>query len=238
MLSTLRPSLFARSTIPKIVYEEKLLTECINFLPVELKREILSYLHMGIILSLYEQPKTTIMYCMRMERQDRNLTNTSISFFAEYSARELIHLILFTESINKKFIMRHLIDYKKRETQTQKRKHDEKVEQSRLSLLLDTGDYFLNKLTYHNYLIVRKTKCGFKAIKIIIRQHKIIIPPNPKIFAIKFTSICTKITIPERLMGWLQRIDILNTSPIININDKEPVKREDVVQFVLANLHT
>jgi hypothetical protein len=39
-------------------------------------------------------------------------------------------------------------------------------------------------------------------------------------------------------MGWLQRIDILNTSPIININDKEPVKREDVVQFVLANLHT
>ncbi len=232
----LQTSRFARSTEPKIVYEEKLLTECINFLPVELKREILSYLHMGIILSLYEQPKSTILYCIKMERMDRRLGCPSV--FTEYSARELIHLILFTESINKKFIMRHLIDYKKRETQTQKRKHDEKVEQSRLSLLLDTGDYFLNKLTYHNYLIIRKTKCGFKAIKIMIRQHKIIIPPNPRIFAIKFTSICTKITIPEKLMGWLQRIDILNTSVIININDKEPVKKEDVVQFVLANLHT
>jgi len=231
----LQTSRFARSTVPKIVYEEKPLTECINFLPVELKREILSYLHMGIILSLYEQSKSTILYCIKMERMDRRLGCPPV--FWEYSARELIHLILFTESINKKYIMRHLIDYKKRETQTQKRKHDEEKEQQRLSLLLDTGDYFLNKLTYHNYLIVRKTKCGFKAIKIIIRQNKIIIPPNPQIFTIKFTSICTKITIPENLMGWLQRIDILNTSVIININDKEPVKKEDVVEFILAGLH-
>ena len=231
----LQTSRFARSTEPKIVYEEKPLTECINFLPVELKREILSYLHMGIILSLYEQSKSTILYCIKMERMDRRLGCPSV--FTEYSARELIHLILFTESINKKYIMRHLIDYKKRETKTQKLKHDEEIEQSRLSLLLDSGDYFLNKLTFHNYLIIRKTKCGFKAIKFILRQNKIIIPPNPKIFAIKFTSICTKITIPERLMDWLQRIDKLNTSPTININDKEPVRREDVVEFVLASLH-
>jgi hypothetical protein len=39
-------------------------------------------------------------------------------------------------------------------------------------------------------------------------------------------------------MGWLQRIDNLNNSPTININDLEPVKKEDVVEFVLANLHT
>ena len=231
----LQTSRFARSTEPKIVYEEKPLTECINFLPVELKREILSYLHMGIILSLYEQSKSTILYCIKMERMDRRLSCPSV--FTEYTARELIHLILFTETINKKYIMRHLIDYKKRETQHKNLKHDEEIEQSRLSLLLDTGDYFLNKLTYHNYLIIRKTKCGFKAIKFILRQNKIIIPPNPKIFAIKFTSICTKITIPERLMGWLQRIDNLNNSPTININDLEPVKKEDVVEFVLAGLH-
>ena len=235
MLSTVRPSLFARSTIPKIVYEELPLTTCINFLPTELKREILSYLHMGIILSLYEQSKSTILYCIKMERMDRRLSCPSV--FTEYTARELIHLILFTETINKKYIMRHLIDYKKRETKTQKRKQDEEIEQHRLSLLLDSGDYFLNKLTFHNYLIIRKTKCGFKTIKIIIRQNKIIIPPNPRIFAIKFTSICTKITIPERLMGWLQRIDNLNNSPTININDLEPVKKEDVVEFVLAGLH-
>ena len=231
----LQTSRFARSTEPKIVYEEKPLTECINFLPVELKREILSYLHMGIILSLYEQSKSTILYCIKMERMDRRLSCPSV--FTEYTARELIQLILFTETINKKYIMRHLIDYKKRETKTQKRKQDEEIEQHRLSLLLDSGDYFLNKLTFHNYLIIRKTKCGFKTIKIIIRQNKIIIPPNPRIFAIKFTSICTKITIPERLMDWLQRIDNLNTSPTININDKEPVRREDVVEFVLASLH-
>jgi hypothetical protein len=235
MLSTVRPSLFARSTEPKIVYEEIPLTTCINFLPTELKREILSYLHMGIILSLYEQSKSTILYCIKMERMDRRLSCPSV--FTEYTARELIHLILFTESINKKYIMRHLIDYKKRETKTQKRKQEEEIEQCRLSLLLDSGDYFLNKLTFHNYLIIRKTKCGFKTIKIIIRQNKIIIPPNPRIFTIKFTSICTKITIPERLMGWLQRIDNLNNSIIININDLEPVKKEDVVEFVLAGLH-
>ena len=235
MLSTVRPSLFARSTIPKIVYEELPLTTCINFLPTELKREILSYLHMGIILSLYEQSKSTILYCIKMERMDRRLSCPSV--FTEYTARELIQLILFTETINKKYIMRHLIDYKKRETKTQKRKQDEEIEQCRLSLLLDSGDYFLNKLTFHNYLIIRKTKCGFKTIKIIIRQNKIIIPPNPRIFAIKFTSICTKITIPERLMGWLQRIDNLNNSPTININDLEPVKKENVVDFVLFGLH-
>ena len=170
-----------------------------------------------------------------MERMDRRLGCPPV--FAEYSARELIHLILFTESINKKYIMRHLIDYKKRETQTQKRKHDEEIEQHRLSLLLDSGDYFLNKLTYHNYLIIRKTKCGFKAIKIIIRQNKIIVPPIPRLFSIKFTSICTKITIPENLMCWLQRIDNLNNSVTININDLEPVKKENVVEFVLAGLH-
>ena len=174
---------------------------------------------------------------MRMERQDRNLTNSPISFFTEYSAHELIHLILFTQSISKKYIMRHLIDFKKREIKKQKRKQNEKVEQLRLSLLLDSGDYFLNKLTYHNYLIIRKTKCGFKAIKIMIRQNKIIIPQNPRIFAIKFTSICTKITIPENLMSWLQKIDNLNNSETININDLEPVKKEDVVQFILAGLH-
>ena len=235
MLSTIRPSLFAKSSVPKIVYEELPLTTCINFLPVELKREILSYLHMGIILSLYEQSKSTILYCIKMERMDRRLGCPPV--FAEYSARELIHLILFTESINKKYIMRHLIDYKKRETQTQKRKHDEEIEQHRLSLLLDSGDYFLNKLTYHNYLIIRKTKCGFKAIKIIIRQNKIIVPPIPRLFSIKFTSICTKITIPENLMGWLQRIDNLNNSVTININDLEPVKKENVVDFVLFGLH-
>ena len=231
----LQISRFARSTIPKIVYEELPLTTCINFLPTELKREILSYLHMGIILSLYEQSKSTILYCIKMERMDRRLSCPSV--FTEYTARELIQLILFTETINKKYIMRHLIDYKKRETKTQKRKQDEEIEQHRLSLLLDSGDYFLNKLTYHNYLIVRKTKCGFKAIKIRIRQNKIIVPPIPRLFSIKFTSICTKITIPENLMCWLQRIDILNTSPTININDLEPVKKEDVVEFVLASLH-
>ena len=71
----------------------------------------------------------------------------------------------------------------------------------------------------------------------MIRQNKIIIPPNPRIFAIKFTSICTKITIPEYLMGLLQRIDNLNNSVTIIINDLEPVKKEDVVEFVLASLH-
>lgn len=235
MLSTVRPSLFARSTVPTIIYEELPLTTCINFLPTELKREILSYLHMGIILSLYEQSKSTILYCIKMERMDRRLSCPSV--FAEYTAHELIHLILFTETINKKYIMRHLIDYKKRETKTQKRKQDEEIEQHRLSLLLDSGDYFLNKLTFHNYLIIRKTKCGFKAIKIIIRQNKIIIPQNPRIFAIKFTSIYTQISIPVNLLNWLQKIDNLNNSETININDLEPVKKEDVVEFVLAGLH-
>ena len=228
----LQTSRFAKS---KTIYTDLPLTTCINFLPTELKREILTYLHMGIILSLYEQPKQTILYCLKMERKDRNLNCSPV--FWEYSSRELIQIILLTESINKKYIMRHLIDFKKREIKTQKRKQDEEIEQQRLSLLLDSGDYFLNKLTYHNYLIIRKTKCGFKTIKIIIRQNKIVIPPNPRIFTIKFTSICTKITIPERLMGWLQRIDNLNNSVIININDLEPVKKEDVVEFVLAGLH-
>ena len=146
----LQISRFARSTIPKIVYEELPLTTCINFLPTELKREILSYLHMGIILSLYEQSKSTILYCIKMERMDRRLSCPSV--FTEYTARELIQLILFTETINKKYIMRHLIDYKKRETKTQKRKQDEEIEQCRLSLLLDSGDYFLNKLIHIHYL--------------------------------------------------------------------------------------
>ena len=93
MLSTVRPSLFAKSSVPTIVYEELPLTTCINFLPVELKREILSYLHMGIILSLYEQSKSTILYCIKMERMDRRLGCPPV--FAEYSARELITIILF-----------------------------------------------------------------------------------------------------------------------------------------------
>ena len=235
MLSTIRPSLFAKSSVPKIVYEELPLTTCINFLPVELKREILSYLHMGIILSLYEQSKSTILYCIKMERMDRNLPYQSI--FTEYSARELITIILFTQQINKKYIMRHLIDLKKREITRENKKQREIIEQQRLSLLLDTGDYFLNKTDYHNYLIIRKTKRGFKSIKIILFQNKIIVSPNPRIFAIKFTSICTQISLPVNLSSWLQKIDDLNNSVTININDLEPVKKEDVVEFVLASLH-
>ena len=228
-------SKFARSSIPKIVYEELPLITCINFLPSELKIEIFSYLHMGIMLSLYEQPKSIILYCIKMERQDRNLNCPSI--FWEYSARELITIILFTQAINKKYIMRHFIDYKKREMKKQRQREDEIVEQQRLFQLLDTGDYFLNKMNYHNYLIVRKTKGGFKVIKISLHQDKIIIPQNPKINIIKITSICTRIIIPVYLMGLLQKTDILNNSPTITINDKESVRREDVVQFILANLH-
>ena len=71
----------------------------------------------------------------------------------------------------------------------------------------------------------------------MIRHNKIIIPQNPKIFAIKFTSISTNISIPVNLICWLQKIDNLNNSVTININDLEPVRKEDVVQFILAGLH-
>ena len=170
-----------------------------------------------------------------MERMDRNLPYQSI--FTEYSARELITIILFTQQINKKYIMRHFIDLKKREITRANKKQGEIIEQQRLSLLLDSGDYFLNKTDYNNYLIIRKTKRGFKSIKITLYQNKVIIPQNPRIFAIKFTSICTQISIPTNLMCWLEKIDTLNNSETININDLEPVKKEDVVQFILAGLH-
>ena len=232
----LQTSRFAKSAIPKIVYEELPLTTCINFLPSELKMEILSYLHMGIILSLYEQPIQTILYCIKMERMDKNLGFPSI--FTEYNARELITIILFTDKINKKYIMRHFIDLKKREIKTLKKKQEEHNEQQILFNVLDSSDYFMSKTNCCNYLIVRKTKSGFKAIKIKYNYNKIFIPENPKIVNIKFTSICTKISIPANLMIWLQRIDTLNNSLIIYINDVEnPVKKEEIVEFVLTNLH-
>ena len=237
---TVRPSLFAKSSEPKIVYEELPLTTCINFLAVELKREILSYLHMGIILSLYEQDKSTILYCIRMERQDRNLSNSSISVFYEYSAKELIHIILFSEKINKKYIMRHLIDLKKREIQRKRKQEKEDNEQKRLALLLTVGDYFLNKQNYRGYLITKKTKCGFKAIKIgsMHSINKITVLQNPTIYFIKFINICTNAIDSEYVNKWLHQLDIVNNSPIICINNSEPVKKEDVVQFILTGLHS
>ena len=82
---------------------------CINTFPVELKREILSYLHIGIIVSLFEQKKRVVLYCMKMERMDRNKSFTSV--FQDCSVKELIDIIMITETINKKYIMRHFIDF-------------------------------------------------------------------------------------------------------------------------------
>ena len=74
---------------------------CINTFPVELKREILSYLHIGIIVSLFEQKKRVVLYCMKMERMDRNKSFTSV--FQDCSVKELIDIIMITETINKKY---------------------------------------------------------------------------------------------------------------------------------------
>ena len=230
-------SRFARSTTPKIVYEELLLTTCINFLPVELKMEILSYLHMGIILSLYEQPKDIILYCIKMERMDRRLGFPSV-LFSEYSEKELIKIILFTDTINKKYIMRHFINFKKREIVKQKRKQIELEQQQVQFQLLESNDYFLNKTNYRNYLIIRKTNCGFRAIKITLYQNKVLVPLNPKIVSVKMTSICTRISLPNNFNSFLDKLDILNKSNDITINDLEnPLKKEDVVEFILAELY-
>jgi len=213
-------SKFARSSQSQLVYEDKSLTDCINMFPVELKREILSYLPMGIILTLYEQPKKVILYCLKQERMDRGKGFSSI--FQEYSGPALIELILRTDEINKKYIMRHFIDLKKREMK--KKKHDELklIKQIEIASQLGPGDYFMSDKNI-NYIIVKKTKCTLQCIslgtEINYMTNPVTIKISNRMSILKFASICIPV-LPEKCIinRWLQKVVELNQAPIVRVN--------------------
>ena len=87
-----------------VCVQAKDLKECLRILPKELSIEIFSYLNMGIILTLYDQFKPIILDCLKKERYQQKKPFSS--FFYDLSKKELIRMILETESINKKMIMK------------------------------------------------------------------------------------------------------------------------------------
>lgn len=205
---------------------EHSLESCINTFPVELKMEILSYLHIGIIVSLFEQKKRVILYCMKMERLDRNKPFTKV--FAEYSSKQLIDIIMMTETINKQYIMAHLVDYKKREAKTKAKTQEKIAQQNQIAATLQIGNYFMSVKNI-NYLIVGKTKGTFKCIhlgtEIMETSYnqqpiKVIRYQLPVItVAVKFTSICIP-SISRIINSWLEKVAELNQSEYIKVEKR------------------
>jgi len=221
---------------------------CINTFPVELKREILSYLHIGIIVSLFEQKKRVVLYCMKMERMDRNKSFTSV--FQECSVKELIDIIMITESINKKYIMRHFIDFKRQELIIKAKKQAKIVQQHYIAESLQIGDYFMSNKNI-NYLIVGKTKGAFKCISLgteietPYNQLPTITYHSPiKVITIKFTSICIHHPTSQIINNWLEKITTINECMYIKIDEfissigiesRGVFKKEEVVKYILTS---
>lgn len=208
---------------------EKSLEECINTFPVELKLLIYSYLNMGIILSLYDEKKSTILHCIKKERRDRTLPcSLLVSYiFGTYTVPLLIDLILNTESINKKNIMRHYNNFKEK----QKRKiiMDEELnfkKKERFEFLI-AGDIFMHT-NNKTYIILKKNKKSLDCIKIDVDEicyngyPTIFIPLTKERQLIKICSI--NIIQFDKSRGivniWLEKNEIVNNSENIEIKIK------------------
>ena len=214
----------------------------INLFPAELKMEILSYLHIGIIVSLFEQPKSVILYCIKLERMDRNKSFSKM--FQEFTVKELIDLIMLTDSINKTYIMRHFIDYKRRDFIKQKQQKIILQQQWIQFNNLHAGDYFMSTRNA-NYIIVSKSKITLKCIELgtdITEFSSATSATNAtnatsssptssspiksityktitKMSRIKYTSICIQKPTKSIINIWLRQIEELNQSSFIHLNE-------------------
>jgi hypothetical protein len=200
--------------------------------------EILSYLHIGIIVSLFEQPKSVILYCIKLERMDRNKSFSKI--FQEFSVKELIDLIMLTDSINKTYIMRHFIDYKRRDFIKQKQQKIILQQQWIQFNNLHAGDYFMSTRNA-NYIIVSKSKITLKCIELSTditefssatsnsatsnsatsnsAIKSITYKTITKFSRIKYTSICIQKPTKSIINIWLRQIAELNQSSFIHLNE-------------------
>jgi len=234
--SQIPESRFARKQVPVTVtiYKELSITDCMNFLPKELKKEIWSYLPMGIILSLYEQSQSLIMHCLKKEHDDR-FAPFSAKFYSTFNSGQLINIILNSESINKKYIMRHFINFKKSQIKKQKYIAQQLSEKNAYAETLKVGDYIINENNgYGFFLILKKTKCTFKCAQIssdvVTNSIKILNKSQteftPRISNIRFTSICrppnasqcAAYSVHYTIKLWLHKINILNTANHIEVN--------------------
>ncbi len=222
---------------------------CINTFPVELKMLIYSYLHMGIILSLYDEKKSTILDCIKMERFDRNHSFSSI--FRDFTIPVLIDLILKTESINKKYIMRHYHNFK--EKQKRKIRMDQEIilkKEEKFATLI-AGDIFMHT-NNQSYIIIKKNKKTLDCIKISVNNDDIFYNGYPTIFIplikkrqlIKICSI--SIIQYGKARGiiniWLSKTEIVNNSELLeikiqNLNGDSPsvgvIKKESRIKHIL-----
>ena len=213
--------------------------ECFKLLPSVLIVEIFKYLNMGIILSLYEEQKKVILYCMKMERMDRRKGFSSI--FQEFGNKELIDLIINSNSINQKYIMRHYIDYKKREKEAIEKKRIEKEKKQMEFQQLNPGDFIVlnTKKSYNTYIIINKTNKMFKCIEINnnpFTNNTIQIYTKTKIINGKYTSLGIETWGKHYLNNWIKQKNILNSTTHITIKYDDNIvvyPRENVLQFIL-----
>ena len=180
-----------------VCVQAKDLKECLRILPKELSIEIFSYLNMGIILTLYDQFKPIILVCLKKERAQQKKPFSS--FFYDLSKKELINMILETESINKKMIMKAYRQHRQKLIETQQLKKIEAEMQRVLFTTLEVGNVVMSseKSTYCNkYLIIKRCKKSFRAIHVSIRLpedeydvYTLIIPPRKCIHTIPITRL-------------------------------------------------
>jgi hypothetical protein len=182
-----------------VCVQAKDLKECLRILPKELSIEIFSYLNMGIILTLYDQFKPIILDCLKKERAQQKKPFSS--FFYDLSKKELINMILETESINKKMIMKAYFQHRQKLIETQQLKKIEAEMQRVLFETLQVENVLqtTDKCTYLNtntYLIIKRCKKSFRAINVSIRSpadesdlYTLIIPPRKRIHTIPITRL-------------------------------------------------
>jgi hypothetical protein len=180
-----------------VCVQAKDLKECLRILPKDLSIEIFSYLNMGIILTLYDQFKPIILDCLKKERCQQQKPFSS--FFYDLSKKELIRMILETESINKSMIMKAYGKHRRELIKTQQLKKIEAEMQQVLFTTLEVGNVFLTteKSRYCNkYLIIKRCKKSFRAIHVSIRLpedeydvYTLIIPPRKCIYTIPITRL-------------------------------------------------
>lgn len=236
--------------IPVQVPIDLSIDECFQLLPTELIVEIFKYLNMGIILSLFEEKKKVILYCIQLERFDRGKGFCLPSILHDYENKELIDLIITSKSINQKYIMRHFIDYKRREKQEIERKRIETERKETEFQQLKPGDFivFQKKSKYDICIIISKTKKMFKCIEICrnpLKPNTIQIYKNTinhstktnigKIINGKYTSIGVETWGKHYLNNAIKQKNVLNLATEIIIKDSGIYSRENVLQFVLDN---
>jgi len=178
---------------------------------------------------------------MKMERMDKHKSFSAI--FNEFSNKELIDLIINTESINKKYILRHFIDFKKREKKVLQKKEALRLKKWEEFEQLKPGDFILHdsKYTYNTCIIISKRAKTFTCREIgNITYNTIRIFSTPEYGHLrygKYTTLCVLKEGMKTLNSWVQQKNLLNSATELHVDYNEEhyvLNHADILKKVLS----